>query len=489
MNDLSNPISPIATCKRVKIKLISIEYTSDHNLLKDNGDGEINDNNKRIKWDKKGKDIPKPQWTSKKSYPISHSMDEYVELTIKLNVSTPNGRTIIADLIGKSKARSGNGIFFKKNNYSFSPGTHIIKLKSNKKLERKVRIWEAFIEWNIIQSRTSIFSKYTVTTIYITLGKPVVGNQPEDGVTTVRLNKTINFFNNENRKISIETPTIILDQLFKIFETYTLGRLSVTNNEYRLISSTLEPAIQKKILSDKKLSRLLYENDYSAYQDNAWPLIEFKDYGAECQAIVRLIIGMLHQLGCPGTQELRFVSANARISNNQIPIKPNETIEIVKSYMSLPDTRSHISHPNRYTPKPYDLIIEKPPLQIGARGYKKGHSYGLVDREVMLRKYKGELIKSPNGETVAWNNYEAYLKFTIKSTGSWWNYLPIIEHANINIESWYGGGINVRVMQIHKYSLDKNTEYKKLITPFWGLVEFKKINTDKEVTNIWKFIN
>ncbi|MGH2958240.1 MAG: hypothetical protein ACRDKE_01430, partial [Solirubrobacterales bacterium] len=103
----------------------------------------------------------------------------------------------------------------------------------------------------------------------------------------------------------------------------------------------------------------------------------FSRFGGECQAIARLIAGIVHQVGMPGKAEVKYVNADAR--------------------------------------NPHSAIIKSTGTRCA--GPKPGHAYALVDAPVSAgRSYLDDA-------KIGWNNYEAYLKFT---------------HGK---EYWYGGGI------------------------------------------------
>lgn len=157
----------------------------------------------------------------------------------------------------------------------------------------------------------------------------------------------------------------IVEHLFGKFDGYVLG------------FDHLHPDDQKYLKNHPAEKNTLKKAGFAAYrktdQGGAWPLAEHADWGGECQAIVRLIRGMLKQVGCPGQAEPKYVNADARN-----PYKAR-----------IRDRGTRCSGPD--ADKSYALVDV--PVKVG----------GLYDKK----------------DRVGWNNYEAYLKFTHNKKVGW----------------------------------------------------------------------
>jgi hypothetical protein len=214
--------------------------------------------------------------------------------------------------------------------------------------------------WGITTDKGLVSAGTTLHTFYHVLGKPIDNGLPEDGATTRRMDTATDWI----LKTGCKEPVDIVKALFGKFPGYILG------------FSMLSDELKNEIKSDLLLKKALLDAGFADYRkDNlggAWPLAEFQKFGGECQAIVRLIRGIIHQVGCPGTIELKFVNADA----------PNYLEGIIKSVgttCSGPDP-------------------------------KKG--YSLVDGKVQV----GNTYDGNDG--VGFNNYEAYMKYSyVNSSG------------------------------------------------------------------------
>jgi hypothetical protein len=173
-------------------------------------------------------------------------------------------------------------------------------------------------------------------------------------------------------------PVTIVDKLFANFPGYIIGFEFLSDDK------------QQELRDDPKLMQELVDAGWHAYLKDAvggaWPLDDQVWYGAQCQAIVRFIRGVLHQVGCPGLAELKYV-----------------TVDATKSF--------------------YDTVIADSGHAI--QGPDKTKQYGLVDRPVEV----GKIYKDTDPDVVGFNNYEAYLRFTYPEAGPQ------------KKAYWFGGGV------------------------------------------------
>lgn len=263
---------PIATTKEKPIvkpkvipplilKIVELEFLSDHRLLKNND----------ANWENTGAVFKKPDWTPEKSNPISHSMDKKakVRVVIEAEGEAPDDGQITAQFQGKE--------FFLSKQVTFNIGKNELTLTSKEDLSGKIGHKDATFKWSATTTRnpesTSIGN--TVNHIYITFSNPVSRpSEPDDGVTVYRMKKSISFI----LATKTEEPHGIVAKLMGSFPTYTLEKNDAVPVE-------------------------LGHPQYTNPKIGAWALADYSKQTAECQAICRFVRGVLDQVGCPGTVE------------------------------------------------------------------------------------------------------------------------------------------------------------------------------------------
>lgn len=333
-------------CKPLTIILQAVRFRSDHKLLKDNTKD----------WHDTGSRYKKPEWLRhRREYPITHTMGKKIQIYVRLSVHPSDACAESGRLIGNGPGK----LDFLKSGVNFAPGRVIEKLACRIPLPRKVQKGLLGITWKALTDvRHNV--GYSQNYVYVTMDTPINEGKPEDGVTVWRMEHAVGMVE-AARTID---PMKIVEHLFQYFPVYVLGNVD---------QSSLDRATQKKLDSDPKRKSKMRKAGFSAYMKNAWPLAEYREFGGECQAIVRLIVGVLHQVGCPGKAKVKYVNANASA--------------------------------------PYTPVIRDVGTQCTGPDGSKG--YALVDSAVKA----GKLYGSRSG--VGWNNYEAYMKFTHGGETGW----------------------------------------------------------------------
>jgi hypothetical protein len=293
----------------------------------------------------------------------------------------------------------------------------------------RVSYFDLTIDWYIKshpsssqQSFPAMFNmETTVNRRYMTFGKPILSGSRESGVTHRRMFRSVEWVG----AASTNDHPYIFNYLFGRYDAYTLVELRPAGSSYSLGYSNLKQAQKDQLRNDPALLKRLGDAGWSTYfrtDVGAWPAAdpELVKFGAECQAICRLVIGMIHQLGSPANLSLVYATADFS--------KPDEAI--IDGH-----TQNKPSGPD--PTKSYILVDTD---------VKKGTKYIAP----VLDPADGQL-KIPPGKyadtnSVGWNNFEAYLRYRYKEGGSEKN-------------RWYGGGIG---------------EHKgNPVHVFWGLVEFE----------------
>jgi len=162
------PCKPITT-----IELISIEFQSDHKLLK-KYDADWNDGGARY---------PKPEWTTSAQHPVSHSMKKKIKLRVKVKVSPAGTCPETGDLEGTGPG----GLVFKKAGVKFSSGEQTVELESDKQLKDQVQVLDFEIKWKTRNTSVQISPNKTKNTMYVTYGTPYNDTPYDNAVTEKRL--------------------------------------------------------------------------------------------------------------------------------------------------------------------------------------------------------------------------------------------------------------------------------------------------------------
>ena len=339
------------------LRTVSVKFKSDHDLMLNNTDN----------YSKTGSRYPKPEWTVEKHndrVPISHSKlkDFVLEAEFVAQSEETKSGQLSGDLKGLKLTSNGST--------SFPPETKVkVEFASEKPLPNTIAKVRADIAWDaMVEGESAIVTSSGQHVFFITWGDPIDEGEDEDGVTYRRMNKSVNWVGDAWLR-GKRKPVEIVDELFAKFPGYVLGFDYLPASQRAEISK--EPGKLDKM---KSYGFAAYKN---SGKGGAWPLAHYWKYGGECQAIARLIRGIIHQLGMPGKAEVKYVNADAS----------NPRTAIIRGYGSQ------------------------------CTGPKPGHVYALVDSAV----HEGQTYVEDG--KIGWNNYEAYLKFT---------------HGK---EYWYGGGI------------------------------------------------
>lgn len=364
MTQIGEPSSSANDAKTEKIKFfflktVSVEFKSDHALILDNRDS----------YDKTGGRYPKPEWKIEKPNertPITHSKEKTLELD--------------AEFLAKADAKKSGKITGKHplfelastGSTSFDPGKKVkVSFKSTKPLPNVIKKERVNIAWDVtIAGEHSIVNPSGQHTFFITWSDPIDKGYPEDGVTHRRMNKAIDWvgsaWSSGKRK-----PVEVVDVLFGKYKGYVLGLEFLPRSQQQYLAKNPDLLIAMKMAG--------FPTYMKPEVGGAWSLSQssYQSFGGECQAIARLIRGIIHQLGMPGEAEVKYVNANAS--------------------------------------DPYKAVVSDSGTKCA--GPRPDHLYALVDSPVQEGKTYA------NDGTIGWNNYEAYLKYT---------------HGK---EYWYGGGI------------------------------------------------
>jgi hypothetical protein len=161
-------------CKPItSIKLVSLTFKSDHNLLKDY----------TTDWNDGGLRFPKPEWTPGTQHPVSHNMDKQVSVEVEIEVAPANACPETGTLRGEGP----DGMVFEKKGVAFNSGRFKVSLTSDKNLAKKVRAFDFEIKWSTKGTSVPISPSTTKNKMFVTYDTPYNDTAYNNGVTLKRM--------------------------------------------------------------------------------------------------------------------------------------------------------------------------------------------------------------------------------------------------------------------------------------------------------------
>jgi hypothetical protein len=164
----SCPCEPISG-----IKIVAVQFLSDHGVLKDYNAG----------WDGLGAPFPRTAWMPSTQHPVSHTMDMPVRIKVTIDVSPLNACPETGSLRGEGPG----GLVFEKSPHTFQPGWQTITLDSDRNLPKEVQVLDFRIRWTAQGISASISPSETANTMYVTYDTPYNDTPYENEVTEKRL--------------------------------------------------------------------------------------------------------------------------------------------------------------------------------------------------------------------------------------------------------------------------------------------------------------
>ena len=436
----------MAECCPIKlaVKFLSLDFLQDHHLLKDAwlaGDG-------KPEWKDTGNLYTPFDWRQGKDpNPISYSMVTKLNpdrrnpveavpakrikmrVTVRLQIGPDNACPEKCQLYGIARDGEGNkSMVFKSGWIMLAPApAREVTLNATPFIPLRISARDLIIDWYIRSHPSSRKSfpkmthlESTMNRRYVTFAVPkwMVGSR-ESGVTHRRMNHSVKWVGKRNTN---DHPAII-GYLFGRFDAYTLVELRPAGAGYSIGYANLSNAQRNDLKKHPALLKRLGDAGWSAYMKSAgaWPAADpdLVKWGAECQAICRLVIGILHQLGSDAEVELVYVAADFSSPNHA-------------------DVKTGGNYPTGPDPTKEYVLVDAPVV--------KGKKYiePVLDPADNKRKIPAGYADQ---NSVGWNNFEAYLRYRYKEGTS-------------NVTRWYGGGVG---------------EYKgNPVHVFWGIAEFEK---------------
>ena len=444
--------------KKLIVKFLSMDYLQDHHMLKDAWNGADG----KPEWRDTGSLYSPHDWKFGQvveTNAVSYSMVQTLQPDLRNPVSSSTSKrgTPVYDKANRNKMQveihlqitpecacpekcqiygigqeqfSGKTMIFKSGWIVLEPtDDRTLTLTADSFLPLRVSLLDLDIDWYIKshpsssqQSFPEMFNmESSKNKRYVTFGKPILFADRESGVTLRRMDRSVEWVGNA----STNDHAYVIKYLFGRYSAYTLVTLAPNGTSYSLGYSNLSRDQKQKLQDNPALLKRLGDFDWSGFFHSdvgAWPAAdaELVQFGAECQAICRLVIGIMRQLGSPA--ELSLVYATADFAHPDTAIVDGRT----GNRPTGPDPS-----------KGYTLVDQE---------VKKGKKY---IRQV-LDPADGAMKIPPgnyrNSDDVGWNNFEAYLRYEYTENGS-------------DKSRWYGGGVGEH---------EGNP-----IHVFWGIAEYE----------------
>lgn len=257
------------------IKVVSVTFTTDHDLLK----------NDAANWKNEGVRYPKPEWTladaGSVGAPITHTMDRQVGVRVVVEVQPPNA----CPESGTFEGHGPEGLVFSPVAAAWKPGQITFTLTSSSKLPRSVKRLRLDLQWTAV-AQSGRFDRSSADYCFITMDTPINNGAQEDGVTLRRMFKAVELV----EPMATLDPHTIVERLMQKIPYYTLVRDPAVPGAYK-------------------------HPTYFNNEGGAWPIGDYMGSYAECQAIVRFVHGVINQIGCPGTVEAVVIWADPNVNN------------------------------------------------------------------------------------------------------------------------------------------------------------------------------
>ncbi len=365
------PLGIVAPPKTAQLRIVSIEFLSDHGLLRNND----------VDWEDGGDLFAKPEWPvtvgNAVGHPVSQTMDTPIELEVVIDFTGPRSmRSVKGTLLGRDEK---NQLQFKKDAV-FKKGLNRILLISDKNLPMAVGLVSLNILWAMLGKNITNFGFFGA--------------------------KGVNFIMEMTRHdvfVTMNEPIEV-----PMFPDITLKRMKHAIELVSGVKSVEPHTIVKRLMSKFRSGYVLGENPW-----NAWELVDSGK--GDCRTIVAYVMNLLSMVGCPGQAKCVLVYPKIRAS------VPSHTYEIetkVPGVKLIDPTRKQLERDVTWSD--FDVVAEETTETQKLGGLDNP---GLVHP---TEKWSAILFDSDGGQ----NAFEACLEFEHNET----KYYPggtLMEHSKL----------------------------------------------------------
>jgi hypothetical protein len=252
-----------------ELQILSVQFVSDHGVLLDHD----------VDWEDGGGPFDKPEWPRKASdpvgHPVSHTMDEHIELDVKVGFTGSRSKRSILGTLTGIDAKDGTKVFERR--WRFRRGEQTIRLASTKPLPKKVQRLDVDWMWLIHGKGITALSFLGVK-----------------GVESLPAQTRFEVF------VTLAWPTTVSE-----FPDITYRRMKHAVTKVSEAASIDPHAIVKNLMGTFK------EFSLGVNPMNAWLLGEPGAAG-DCRTIVRYVINVLLMAGVPGDAKCVLVYEKLR---------------------------------------------------------------------------------------------------------------------------------------------------------------------------------
>ncbi len=381
---------------RCVITLEEIKFGGSHNVLHANDvlsdlPPEIPDPF-RIDWGHSGEPHSQPAWrrADGRNVPVSYTRGTTMSPLLVLTVELRRGDPPQGRLVGTPVGREEPAFTFVSSFVTLRRGNISLQVDADGPLPEWPQRMDRRISWRFDTRNGAVdIEESGPHTVFVTFDTPVnTGRYEEQGATRARMDESM-------RRVA-ETgarpgPLALIDRLVKNCGGMVLQINQLSDEKRREIE---ENDSLKRYMREvgwphfmhKGPERGMLDTERLRRQGGAWPLASLRRYGGECQAIIRFVRGVLHQLGfSDGKISGKYVSADFR--------------------------------------NPSHAIISRASSDACCRGPEQECEYALLSRRIPG-------VGVYDCEEIAPNTYEAYLQYRYEKDGN-------------RYQAWYGGGIGL----------------------------------------------
>jgi hypothetical protein len=265
-----------ATHAPARVLLEAVDFRSGHGILKACGED--------VGWKNAGDPCPSPAWTPARSSPVSHTLGEPVHLELTLGKPDRAERATI-DVHGEGP----DGLRLAPADGERARGDKL-SVVSTSPLGRRIAKVSFGVRWSDGRGG-GVSPSHTHDIVYTTFGRPMDDRQAdwqEDGVTLKRMDRAVSWV----APLRTLGPHAIVRALMRKFPFYALH-------------------------PSPKVPRKYHHPTYFNDEGGAWPMSDYVDESGECQAIVRLVRGVLRQLGVPGEARVVVVWGDPEVDGGK----------------------------------------------------------------------------------------------------------------------------------------------------------------------------
>lgn len=247
------------------VKIVSVEFNNDHHMMKDNSSG----------WSNGGSLYAKPEFVAgKTSAPVSYTRNQYLGVTATFK--------IMPETAAAFKCRVTSSTPWMKGEWEATLKGGTCAMSFSWQLPDVFQTLRGDIEFMVDNGVDGprIVGSSMGHVIHVTMDTPIsLAHTDEEGVTERRLRAAMELVG------------------------------AAASDDLRSIASSVMATVKQYTLTkDPSLSQFAHPR-YRNASGGAWPIAQYADKSAECQAICRFARAVMAQVGCPGSYDVYVVWA------------------------------------------------------------------------------------------------------------------------------------------------------------------------------------